>query len=820
MDSRNALPRLLLVVLALLAATLACNIKRKSDIAATGTAVVTGPTVSIVAPAADNANFTQGQNVTVRATAFGSPQAPVELVELKVKGVRVDSQFIENPSAQAEVLLTYRTQETGAVTLEVVAYTSSASGQRLAGPPAQRTINVLGPLSPGADGSAPGAGTPQTLLPPTNTPYDPTCRVVVEAGGLRFRAGPGTEYDQLTNPSNFSAGDVLRVTGYSDRDYRWWQVVSGLRQGWVAGPYVSIVEGANCSNILPVLAPPTPTPASSATPTPSNTPPPSQTPQPTAPGLPDLQVSVLDGPSEIQLAANGTAQATYTVAILNAGGRATGQFQLSVAPPEGQEQRYDVPGLSPGQEFAVPSAGVSVSFTQPGSVLLIAHVDSADVVQESNEQNNVRYLQIEVLAPPDQGGGDGGEPPDSGVCRAQTQDALNLRAGPATAYDVLLTINAGEEAEILSYMEQTDGLWYEVSYGGTTGWISAQYTDQLGDCTAIPLGVIPPLPEPEPDALQPITVANAGQIDEVRTQQGHGSQVAALDFSPDNRLLASGSWDAQAIIWDVASGAQQQVFTHGDRVVAVAFSPDGSRLATATQGGLITLWDVASGESVSTLEHDAEVYTLAFSPDGLRLVSGGRNPGGGELAGQAAIWNLSDGTRIAEANTFAPVSGVAFIDNGATLVVSSLDPDNCDPGNGIEFYDAASGALAKQLDGHSGRVAVLALNELRTLIAGSGRIDPCAGNGVAWVWNAAGTFQVALEHSDAVDISGLALSNSNLLVSAGADGVIRLWDINSQSLLKALNAHNPGATTLALSPDGTLLASGGADSRVRLWGMR
>jgi hypothetical protein len=54
-----------------------------------------------------------------------------------------------------------------------------------------------------------------------------------------------------------------------------------------------------------------------------------------------------------------------------------------------------------------------------------------------------------------------------------------------------------------------------------------------------------------------------------------------------------------------------------------------------------------------------------------------------------------------------------------------------------------------------------------------------------------------------------------LLVSASADGTVRLWDVNELKCLRTFRLRARGG--VALSPDGNLLAFGGAVGRIDLW---
>ena len=104
--------------------------------------------------------------------------------------------------------------------------------------------------------------------------------------------------------------------------------------------------------------------------------------------------------------------------------------------------------------------------------------------------------------------------------------------------------------------------------------------------------------------------------------EGHTADINFVKFSPDNQTLATSSWGGEIKLWAVPNwDSLGTLRTNG--VAAVDFSPDGKILVS---GGFqeVTLWSVASGEKIDTLQgHTDWIKGVAFSSDGTLLASGG-----------------------------------------------------------------------------------------------------------------------------------------------------------------------------------------------------
>lgn len=95
-----------------------------------------------------------------------------------------------------------------------------------------------------------------------------------------------------------------------------------------------------------------------------------------------------------------------------------------------------------------------------------------------------------------------------------------------------------------------------------------------------------------------------------------------LQFSPDGKILARGTWEGAVTLLKVPSGDEvASLVGHKDAVSAVCFSPDGKTLATASRDSYLRLWQVSTGRELMSFSLGfGFISGLVFSPDGTELI--------------------------------------------------------------------------------------------------------------------------------------------------------------------------------------------------------
>lgn len=121
----------------------------------------------------------------------------------------------------------------------------------------------------------------------------------------------------------------------------------------------------------------------------------------------------------------------------------------------------------------------------------------------------------------------------------------------------------------------------------------------------------------------------------------HSNMIWDVSFSNDDKYVASASWDASINVWDIKSKELIYKFKHEPKykkiqtepfyqehfspnmINSIDFSPDNRLLASGSSDGIIRIWNLKTGELKETINiHDSvSVKRILFDKSGTKLIS-------------------------------------------------------------------------------------------------------------------------------------------------------------------------------------------------------
>ncbi|MFE4105974.1 WD40 domain-containing protein [Almyronema epifaneia] len=282
------------------------------------------------------------------------------------------------------------------------------------------------------------------------------------------------------------------------------------------------------------------------------------------------------------------------------------------------------------------------------------------------------------------------------------------------------------------------------------------------------------------------------------------SRIAAIAFSPDGKLIASGDGNGNVQFWKIED---QKIVTalggHISWIHSLAFSPDGKYLASSSDDVTIRLWDVQQRKCLDIFKgHIDEIRSVAFSPDGKLLASGSDDS-------TIRLWNIQQRRCVCVLKGHTDwVCSVTFSPDGKYLASGSSDAT-------IRLWDVHEQRCTHKLNGRGLCIWSIAFSPDGRYLA-TGHLDTTVR---LWNIQQGRCINVFEGHTNWVRSVAFS-SNSQLLASASGDATIRLWGIQERHCLHVFTAHEKRVRSVAFSPDGKFLASGSEDATIRLWNIQ
>ncbi|WP_084251800.1 TIR domain-containing protein [Bradyrhizobium sp. AT1] len=256
----------------------------------------------------------------------------------------------------------------------------------------------------------------------------------------------------------------------------------------------------------------------------------------------------------------------------------------------------------------------------------------------------------------------------------------------------------------------------------------------------------------------------------------------------------------------------------GANLTAIHLTPDGTKLLTTGWDATARAWSRETLKPLSVMLH-AKDYSLCSIVTSIDISASGDLAVTGSLDGRVRVWKVSDGGLIQEIHVGAnraecsmarwgasepTILSVKFDASAKTILTTAANGEIClwkrDGGTLLHRYHHSSRVNRAIFHPDDANFVLFGDHEglLRSFSIETGAINYEINEGGSLLW--------------------LELSRSGkAILTANADGTVRLYETNSGKPLFQLVGHSHWVTAAAFGPSDAWIATGSDDGTVRLW---
>jgi WD40 repeat protein len=342
---------------------------------------------------------------------------------------------------------------------------------------------------------------------------------------------------------------------------------------------------------------------------------------------------------------------------------------------------------------------------------------------------------------------------------------------------------------------------------------------------------------------------------EIARVKEHRADVANLSFAAVADRMASADLAGVVKIWHADAGSRwacERTIPVGRPAdadwgppILVVLNSDGKLLFTYSQRQpTVSLWNLTDGARMATfnLPGPGVLHSLALSPNGKLLAAAYDNSAKGEY--RLLVWDVVQRTLKHDiASDVGRIDEVGFGSNGDYLAYAGFSGGGVRAGPKLERVSfarfshvfsvqlSADDRLAAFAEGHLGAIRLWDIGTNREVavftcpfpvlvrFSKRGQALLALGGGVVRIWNlAAAAREKLVVRAHVGGTPGVTFSpDGKLLVSAGKDRAVRIWDPRSGERIHELGGFRAEVESVTFNPDGSILATGDFAGDIRFW---
>jgi WD40 repeat protein len=322
---------------------------------------------------------------------------------------------------------------------------------------------------------------------------------------------------------------------------------------------------------------------------------------------------------------------------------------------------------------------------------------------------------------------------------------------------------------------------------------------------------------------------------ELSVQTGHSSSINCIAFSPGDDLIASGGTDKKIILWDFISSKQADVFLgHNGPVTGLIFHPNEKLVFSTSLDSTVKIWEIQTGNCIQTISFKFQVNAISIHPNGKEFVIAGK---------EIVLLSYPDFTRKSlpirakkEFTTVAYNSNGTYLGIGgkqedlayainleeksiAKKIAASVTDLSFDSSSGNLIYTTSQGIGAEIEITSKAKKSISTdwmLNSYNALANTNEQLFFANDLGEIRIIDRINFQEKNILKTKRSRINCIKIShNQNYLASAGDEGRIVIWDLNTLRSSKEFKGSVSQINDLEFSNDGNEILIGYQDGSLR-----